>query len=908
MPRRGESLRQEGSFPLRLGFDYGLVNTRPLTLMRPGEWSKLRNVLFSPGDVAAHKTGLPSLILDAQTTQTLHSIAHLPLETGIDLHAFLLVTKLNDDLKAVIGKVRGADVDAAEVDPETVAGSIAVVENALVVRPSIVRLGNEFFWVCGAGHVDPKPAVFGGWGTLSVMWRANDAGSVTGHVWGMTPTTCPIEVEGIQNIPFNRVDVVAPPNDDRIFAIVQDPALAEDTPKYEQWSPYGSNSWMKQGPRAGDTVVVPGGGGEWQPRLGHFQYNLRAATGWLAHYPLDYTLWLTEYDEDVDVESCFPSDIEILSYDPRMGKKAIDGGTPHTWAWASVPEALDAALDRARPHHVLQRKPANASDTQATTGGGGGNDYAGGIVLRVKIDITNIKDDTTHLRLYMTPRGGAWPVGHQIPNEFLFVAYERDDPDTDTVYEELADTEPWDCTSGNTGSIFFNLPSNVPGIPLTAWDADITAETGVLETPPSTLQTLTTDGVTMYLFILMPHEAYVAGVGPSHPVVRLEAAGELVSVNPRNVPPPRMSTASEFQNSLVSDDLDAPGIVRWCAPGLPHYWPPEYSYDIGDVVTGISRAGRFLFVGSKRGLWTAKILPTLDLDAELLQESFVHTDENRGPAGPHTLTPFTHPTHGAMLAFMDVNGDLWGTNGGHPQLLASQVRVALPVTEGEEEADETDEDRMHVGVLRNVPGQHRLHFYTHTTGRIEDGHLFQMWAYHYHPDHLTPEGRLRVTGPNDLFAHADVLGTGLGDAGVQDIAASASKVWEINGRGEVWEEDVSELLTALWEMETGLVWPVGYGVEHMIENVRVVHGALSGGGATETEPTGTEPMSLSVHRQRGTDRTERILGDLPLDVEGVSVLALHTSQEGFTVDLAGLASGRIDLIEIDIAGSGVARS
>jgi hypothetical protein len=234
-------------------------------------------------------------------------------------------------------------------------------------------------------------------------------------------------------------------------------------------------------------------------------------------------------------------------------------------------------------------------------------------------------------------------------------------PGTNTPFFGLLAAKSALCTSTNSASphTFFlgasadNWMQNAFGSPNfvdTDFDANFMI---VLEcSKPST--SIGVDYVKVYVYYAGSVESTVV-----YPTV-VYTFGDIVSQVSKNFPPPSSNTGDLYQDSLVVNDMSNAAIIRYSFPGEPESFPPTYFLDFetreNDQVRHIRVVNNRLVVGLDTSLWRVNYLPS-ERDAsfdrgkatEMISRSF-------GIVNPMCACTFTIDGQTEQLAFVSYKG------------------------------------------------------------------------------------------------------------------------------------------------------------------------------------------------------------------------------------------------------------
>ena len=243
-----------------------------------------------------------------------------------------------------------------------------------------------------------------------------------------------------------------------------------------------------------------------------------------------------------------------------------------------------------------------------------------------------------------------------------------------------------------------------------------------------------------------------------------ESAGISVS-DPAAINPPKCSMAAVFQGSLVTDDLDSVGTVRYSLPNYPEYFPSPYKIKLSSrksaKISAIVPLGNSLIVATESSLKKITSLPR-DFDPDFTEktESVISEISSiNGVASSSCAEVFDMPGKGQLLAFISTTG-LSYTDGVTTGMLNTDINLSEYV----------HPSYWGYCILKNYPLQRWLVLY-YVPKNSSHGIRSKSFVYSYSEDHIKGAaqisltgnipltGPLPVTGPNDCFVEdvCDVL-------------------------------------------------------------------------------------------------------------------------------------------------------
>jgi len=217
-------------------------------------------------------------------------------------------------------------------------------------------------------------------------------------------------------------------------------------------------------------------------------------------------------------------------------------------------------------------------------------------------------------------------------------------------------------------------------------------------------------------------------LGKAYDAVSLQTPLGALSTPRLDPPPSKVSTGDIFQGSLVVNDLDAPGVVKYSYPGLSQAFPSYYKLDMGTAATDHVR--KIMTLGNVCGVWLERSVHRLNWlpaasDTEFGQGNIKDlVSPSHGAYHAKGVTSFFHPNQGIVAAWVSSTGVFASDLFNGIQKLTDHVNwTAMGINEKE-------------AWLVNNPKEERLELYNKT----------QVWYLHYSPSHVV-DGVLAITGP-----------------------------------------------------------------------------------------------------------------------------------------------------------------
>lgn len=287
----------------------------------------------------------------------------------------------------------------------------------------------------------------------------------------------------------------------------------------------------------------------------------------------------------------------------------------------------------------------------------------------------------------------------------------------------------------------------------------------------------------------------------------ISVAGEAALSISRDGEPPTWSTGDVFEDSLVVNDVNEPGLVRYSFPGMPHSFPSLYFVGFNtkqvDRVTCIKSLDAVCVIGLQSQVWRLNYLPN-ETDSEFNRGRCREIiSANHGIVGPDAACLFTPVEGNSRVAYVSHDG-IYSTDGLSTQLLTMDIDWDELVSKA----------NLSSCILVNVQHLWSLFlYYVPAGGSAPPSRVLHL---SYHPQHLK-DGYLKVSGPSTFTARA------------ADYANNSSRAFATTTN--VQEEDVTQTAGTM-AVTTRFIYPEGASLstETYAERVRILSGPYSGAG------------------------------------------------------------------------------
>lgn len=242
--------------------------------------------------------------------------------------------------------------------------------------------------------------------------------------------------------------------------------------------------------------------------------------------------------------------------------------------------------------------------------------------------------------------------------------------------------------------------------------------------------------------------------GAAYKTLTAVLAGVALTV-PRYGAMPRASFGDIFEDSLVTNDLDAPKYLAWSYTGDPHAFPSLYRLSMnskeGDTVTMIRRLGGSLIVGMTDSVWRISTLPKFS-DSSFDAERVKGQIEGAHGAISQRASCLYSSMENIRLAYVSSYG-----------IRSTDGNSWFDSTADLDWAGTVGVDKLSSCFLVNNPSKYRIEFYYADNtvqkltydlgGSITFDYIPNKCLYlHYHPSHAKSNGGMKITGPHPIGA------------------------------------------------------------------------------------------------------------------------------------------------------------
>jgi hypothetical protein len=335
--------------------------------------------------------------------------------------------------------------------------------------------------------------------------------------------------------------------------------------------------------------------------------------------------------------------------------------------------------------------------------------------------------------------------------------------------------------------------------------------------------------------------------------------------------PPAAAFGDIFEDSLVTNDPDNKGAIRYSLEVLVEANPPEYflplTTDKHDEVTAIKTLGSILMVGLNTYLARVDFLPRAEDSDFSRGRAWDVVQGSHGIVGKRAAVPFFIPKVGFYLAHVSRHGPMM-SNGYQADTLTDDLNFSALVNKSALANCE----------FINHPEEYRLILYYTPAGGSSNTKAL---VFYYHPTHLK-NGKLKVSGP------LDVVHTGA----VVALLPSGEEVLYTASDGLVYREGSGTVTP--YVLKTREIYPGGSGISGEVTKV-LLH--QNGGGSYKITPT--------MHAANVEPRT-----DQPIEVVGTGHgnvrVPMRVGCDGITFQIERLlgSGGSLDYLVIDHTGFG----
>jgi len=225
---------------------------------------------------------------------------------------------------------------------------------------------------------------------------------------------------------------------------------------------------------------------------------------------------------------------------------------------------------------------------------------------------------------------------------------------------------PWTMTFGGKGDLWGR----------TSWPLSEVTGTNLRVYINFTMNTTPRDFMVSDVQVRFYYANSVAEVAATEfPAVDLTVNGVSSSAG-QNFPPAVASTAAMFNDSLITNDVSNPTVIRWSVPGQVEYFPDEYFLPIetpdSAPVTCIKSFAGICIVGTRTSLWRLNYVPTVDDVRFVKGPALTLIDPNNGIVGPLAAADFIDQNGRAALAYLSLRG-LRATDGFASRLMTDNL-------------------------------------------------------------------------------------------------------------------------------------------------------------------------------------------------------------------------------------------
>jgi hypothetical protein len=382
--------------------------------------------------------------------------------------------------------------------------------------------------------------------------------------------------------------------------------------------------------------------------------------------------------------------------------------------------------------------------------------------------------------------------------------------------------------------------------------------------------------------------------GQPYPVVSINVGDEII-VESANSEPPVASTGDVFESQMMVNDLTNRAIMRYSIPDKVEYFPKDYYLQFSskeqDVVTCVRRLGNKAIVGLKHQLYRVNYLPR-QLDAEFDRGRSVEAiSETHGIIGAQAAALFSPPDKPQMLAYVSSQG-IHATDGYQTTTLSEDLDWQNTVAQA----------FLDTCLLINYPKLYSLVLYYTPFGAVSDLKKKALW-FNYHPSHVKSNGKLLVSGPNDVWAASVTMARRNNEWTMLTGHLTDGKVYV---EDREYDSDDSNARAAV-DIRTRRLFQAGIGYETTTERVWVRHSASSPAitWTCNTRYQNTDG-DLVLPTDWFTDTFTTTLKTLSR-LDGIHVLGESHQYQLTTPDLgaSGNSGNSISYIGVEVGGHGL---
>lgn len=303
----------------------------------------------------------------------------------------------------------------------------------------------------------------------------------------------------------------------------------------------------------------------------------------------------------------------------------------------------------------------------------------------------------------------------------------------------------------------------------------------------------------------------------------------------RDIRPPKWTTGTIFENSLVVNDVDNKGIARYSFPGKPWAFPDIFLLQPplkeNDEVTFIGLLGNECLIALRDNIYRINYLPR-ETDSEFSRGRPIELlSSNHGIVNEHAATVFTMEASSPRLAFCARTG-VWMTDG----------YTVIPLTLNIDWDDLVDVDNLSNARMQNVP--HLWTFVLYYPPKNGNGRAEKALYFSYHPQIVGPGGRPVPTGPvsqvdsngsthnNRVYTVQAAYGNDTWYAGI-NLSATAMIFNLLQGGAAtanadaIVKEDQSAISANPMSIKTRMIYPAGLDTDVQIDRLYALTEAAS---------------------------------------------------------------------------------
>ncbi len=338
-----------------------------------------------------------------------------------------------------------------------------------------------------------------------------------------------------------------------------------------------------------------------------------------------------------------------------------------------------------------------------------------------------------------------------------------------------------------------------------------------------------------------------------------------------NGEPVTASFGAIFQDSLVTNDINNKGIIRYSLETLPDAQPPEYFLPLvtekHDEITALRTIGSVLIAGLNTYVARIDFLPRAE-DAEFSRgRAWDIVQGSHGIVGKKAAVSFFIPQQGLYLAHVSRHG-LMMTNGYQADTLTDDLDFLALV----------NPDRLKFAEFVNHPAEYRLLLFYTPVGGLSNTKVL---VFYYHPLHLK-NGKLKVSGPLDVVSTGTAVA--LLPTGEERLYTTSNQQIYLEGSGP----------ETPFVLKSREIYPGGPGISGEVTKV-LLH--QNGGGTYKVTPT--------IIAENVEPRDEQP-NSIVAPSHGMARVPFRSACDGvaFKIERTGGSGGSVDYIMIDHTGFG----